>query len=449
PVKGGAAVPLEIRLTRHGPIMNGVLGPLVKPDSEPLALRWAMHDSAPLLEALVRMNVAKSCQEFRAALELWESPGQNFVYADVEGNIGYQSTGKIPIRAAGHQGLVPVPGWSGDYEWQGWIPFQDLPATLNPPAGFVATANNKITSDDYPYLIAHNWFPGYRAKRITDLLAAGTKHTVEDMRRIQAETYSLPAEALRPYLLAAVKPGDALQTRALEEVKSWDLCFETDRIGATVYQTWYITLLRHLLSNKLGKELVERYLASEYERHGSMHMPWVIGLMEKPESEWFGKQTRDELVRSSFTEALQWLSQRYGADPAGWQWGKVHTVTFISAPLGRVGPAWVRRAFNTRTIPARGDNYSVDGSSFLWSRPYDVVHGTAMRMIIDLSDFSKSVGVHTPGQSEHLYHPHRDDMLEMNQKVEFHPLLFTRQQVQAHAKDTLTLQPASALAKQG
>ncbi|MFY0566437.1 penicillin acylase family protein [Archangium lansingense] len=455
PVKGGPSVPLEVRFTRHGPIMNEILGPALKPDAEPLVLRWALHESAPLLQALVQMNLAGTWKEFRSALELWESPGQNFVYADVEGNIGYQSTGKIPIRAAGHTGMVPVPGWTGEYEWQGWIPFQDLPATLNPPAGFVATANNKITSDDYPYSIATNWFPGYRARRITDLLAAGNKHTVEDMRRIQAETYSLPAEALRPYLLAAVKPADALQTRVLEEVKSWDLRFETDRIGATVYQTWYITVLRKLLGNKLGKDLVGRYLASDYERHGSMHMPWVIGLMEKPDSEWFDdpktpeKETRDDVVRSSFTEAIAWLSERYGADPAGWTWGKVHTVTFIAAPLGRLGPAWVRRAFNTKTVPARGDNYSVDGSSFLWSRPYEVVHGTALRMIIDLNDFSKSVGIHTPGQSEHLYHPHRDDMLDMSQKVEFHPLLFTRQQVDAHAKGTLTLQPASAMAKQG
>ncbi|PTL74978.1 penicillin acylase family protein [Vitiosangium sp. GDMCC 1.1324] len=455
PVKGGALVPLEIRRTRHGPIMNPVLGPSVKPDSEPLALRWALEDSAPLLQALVQMNLAGTWKAFRAALELWECPGQNFVYADAEGNIGYQSTGKIPTRAAGHQGLVPVPGWTGEYEWQGWIPFAALPASHNPPAGFAATANNKITSDDYPYLIAHNWFPGYRAKRITDLLAASTKHTVEDMRRIQAETYSLPAEALRPYLLAAAKPADSLQTKALDEVKAWDLRFETDRIGATVFQTWYITVLRNLLSNKLGKTLVERYLASDYERHGSMHMPWVIGLMEKPDSEWFndaktpGKETRDDLLRRSFAEAVQWLSQRYGPDAAGWQWGRVHTMTFINAPLGRIGPAFVRRAFNSRTMPARGDNYSVDGASFLWSRPYDVVHGTALRMIVDLSDFSKSVGIHTPGQSEHLYHPHRTDLMEMSHKVEFHPLLFTRQQVEAHTEGTLTLQPATEIAKRG
>lgn len=453
-VRDGATVPFEVRLTRHGPLMNGVLGNQVKPDSAPLSMRWALHDSAPLMQTLVGMNLAGSCKEFRAALELWESPGQNFVFADAGGNIGYQATGKIPIRSAGHQGTVPVPGWTGEHEWQGWIPFQDLPATLNPPAGFVATANNKVTADDYPYVLATNWFPGYRARRITDLLAAGTKHTVEDMRRIQSETYSLPAEALRPHLLAAAKPADALETKALEELKSWDLRYETDRIGATVFQTWYIHVLRNLLSNKLSKELVERYLASEYERHGSMHMPWVIGLMETPDHEWFSdakkpqKETRDELLRRSFSEAVKWLSGKYGADVAGWQWGRAHTMTFINGPLGRLGPAFVRRVFNSPTLPARGDNYTVDGASFLWNKPYDVVHGTALRMIIDLSDFSKSVGVHTPGQSEHLYHPHRLDLMELSRKVEFHPLLFTRQQVEAHAKDTLTLQPASSLARQ-
>lgn len=455
PVRGGAPIPLEVRLTRHGPLVNEALGTQLAPDSQPLALRWALHDSAPLLQALSAMNRAGNCEAFRAALERWECPGQNFVYADAEGNIAYQATGKIPVRHPEHQGMVPVPGWTGEYEWRGWIPFEELPASLNPPAGFVATANNKITSDDYPHLIAHNWFPGYRARRITDLLEAGKQHTVEDMRRIQSETYSLPAEALRPYLLAAVKPQGALEEAALAEVRAWDLRFETDRIGATVYQTWYITLLRELLGHKLGSELVERYLASDYERHGSMHMPWVIGLMETPDSEWFDdpktpeRETRDDMVRRAFSKAVQWLNQHHGPQLSAWAWGRVHTMTFINGPIGRTAPKFIRRVFNTRTLPARGDNYTVDGASFLWSKPYDVVHGTALRMIIDLGDFSKSVGIHTPGQSEHLHHPHRADLMELNHRIEYHPLLFTRSQVEAHAQETLTLQPPVALATQG
>lgn len=465
PVRGQRAPEvLEVRSTRHGPIMNEAMSRVLA-KAEPMALRWALYDSRPLIQPLVQLNLATSWQDFRAALSRWESPGQNFVYADGEGHIAYQATGKIPIRAPGHQGLVPVPGWTGEYEWRGFIPFEELPASLDPPAGFVATANNKITSDDYPHLIAYNWFPGYRAERIHQLLAAGEKHTAEDMRRIQGETYSLPAAALRPYL-AVVKPETEIETAALAMVQDWDLRFETDRVGASIFQAWYVHLLRRLLRHKLGPALAERYLASEYERHGSMHMPLVIGLMETPESDWFkgpgsgpgpgdegqgqGKdqgqgqatRTRDEVVQESFHDAIRWLGEKYGKDPKGWRWGRVHTVTYMHSPLGRTGIGLLGRLFNSRTLPARGDNYTVDGASFLWSRPFEVVHGTAMRMIIDLGDLTKSVGIHTPGQCEHLYHPHRDDLMEMCQKVEYHPLLFTRQAVEAEAEHTLTLEPA-------
>ncbi|MBU8895096.1 penicillin acylase family protein [Corallococcus sp. M34] len=448
PVRGAAPVTLEVRGTVHGPIMNTVMSRVLA-DSEPLSLRWALFDCKPLVNSLLKLNLATNWEEFRGAMALWESPGQNFVYADTAGNIAYQSTGKIPLRAGGHQGLLPMPGWGGEYEWQGYIPFEELPASFNPPAGFAVTANNKITSDDYPYLIAHNWFPGYRAKRITDLLAQGTRHTVEDMQRIQSETYSLPAEALRPFLLA-VSPADESQARVLDALKSWDLRFETDRVGATAFQAWYIHILRNVLRHKLGPELVERYLASEYERHGSLHMPFIIGLMSQPDSPWWDdpktpeKETRDDILRRALGEAAQWLTEKYGAQPSGWEWGKVHTLTYAHGMLG--GPAIpgpVRRVFNTRTVPARGDNYSVDGASFLWNRPFTVVHGTALRMIVDMSDLSKSVSVHGPGQSEHLYHPHRDDMLDLIRDVKFHPMLATRDAVEAHQKQTLTLEPAA------
>jgi penicillin amidase len=343
---------------------------------------------------------------------------------------------------------VPVPGWTGEYEWKDYIPFEDLPASFNPPSGFAATANNKITSDDYPYLIAHNWFPGYRAKRITDLLAAGTRHTVEDMRRIQSETYSIPAETLRPYLLA-VKPADGLQAKAVEALAAWDLRFETDRVGATVFQAWYIQVLRALLRHKLEPKLVERYLDGDYERHGSLHMPLVIDMMAKPEDPWWddpktpGRETRDDILRNALAEAVRWLGEHFGQDPAGWTWGRVHTVTYPHMPLGGPGsPGPLRRTFNSRTLPARGDNYSVDGASFQWSRPFRVIHGTALRVVIDMGDLTKSVAIHAPGQTEHLYHPHRDDLLEAHQNLQYYPLLYTRQAVEAHTKSTLTLRPA-------
>jgi penicillin amidase len=179
-----------------------------------------------------------------------------------------------------------------------------------------------------------------------------------------------------------------------------------------------------------------------------MHMPLVIDLMSKPEDPWWDdpktpeRETRDDILRRALGEALRWLGERYGQDPKGWTWGHVHTVTYQHGTLGGPGlPGPLRRVFNTPTEPARGDTYSVDGSSFLWSQPFRVVHGTALRVVIDLGDLSKSVAIHAPGQTEHLYHPLRDDLLAMNRQLQYHPLLHTRQAVEAHARNTLTLQP--------
>src|SRR6185436_16128679 len=158
-------------------------------------------EGSQLFEAILQINLVTNWDQFRQALSHWDMPGQNFVYADVEGNIGYQATGRTPIRSAGDQGLMPVPGWTGEHEWQGFVPFDEMPSVLNPPAGFIATANNKIVGEEYPYELAYDWDPGYRAQRITDLLKADDNITLEDMQTIQADTYSLPAEALAHYLL--------------------------------------------------------------------------------------------------------------------------------------------------------------------------------------------------------------------------------------------------------
>jgi penicillin amidase len=437
-VKDQAPVSLEVLITRHGPIINDVIGDL---DGEPMALRWTALDGGRLFESVLLLNLATNWDEFRQALSYWDVPSQNFVYADVDGNIGYQSPGRIPIRAAGHQGLVPVPGWSGEYEWQGFIPFEELPSVFNPPTGFVATANNKVVPDEYPYHLAYEWAAPYRAQRITDLLAADDSITLEDMRDIQAETYSLPAETLRPYMLAIQPEGD-LEARAVAQLKAWDLYSEADRAGVAVYQVWYWFLVQDTLADELGDDLMGDYLGNP-----SIHMPMMVDLMKQADNPWFDDistpqvETRDDLLGRSLADAVAWLSQRYGDAPERWAWGQLHTMTFVHQPLGQSGISLLERLFNSQPVPARGDNFTVDAASFDFENPFAMVHGASQRYIADLSDLDQSRAVHTTGQSGQLFHPHRQDFIRLWQNVETHPLLFSRKAVEANAEGVLTLVP--------
>jgi penicillin amidase len=437
-VKGNDSLKLDVLITHHGPIVNKVFG---LEDAEPLALQWTALEGTYLFRAVEAINLATNWDEFRQALRYWDVPSQNFIYADIEGNIGYQSPGQIPIRAPGHQGTVPVPGWTGEYEWSGFIPFDELPNVLNPPTGFIATANNKVVPDDYPHHLASEWSAPYRAQRITDLLAADDSITVEDMRNIHAQTYSLPAEALRPYLLA-VEAEDDLQAEALEMVEKWDLCNEADQSGASIYQVWYWFLVQNTLRDELGSDLMDEYLG-----YSNTHVPMLIDLMAQADSPWFDDvstpavEVRDDIVRRSLSDALAWLSENYGDSPQQWEWGRLHTKTFVHQPLGQSGIGILESLFNSDTIPARGDNFSVDAAGYSYNNPFVMGGGVSQRYVANLDDWGGSMSIHTTGQSGQIFHPHREDFISLWQSIEYHPMLFDRDAVEANAEAQLTLTP--------
>jgi penicillin amidase len=435
-VKGQKPVSLKVLETHHGPIINRIAGDLA--GAELLALRWTALDTGTLFCAVKLLNRATDWDSFREALSYWDVPSQNFVYADVSGNIGYQTPGNIPIRSADHQGLVPVPGWTGDYEWQGFIPYDELPSVLNPPAGFLATANNKVVPDDYPYHLGYGWAAPYRAQRITDLLAASDQVSIEDMRDIHAQTYSLPAEALVPYLLKT-EPQTDLEASALALVADWDLSLEADQPAASVYQVWYWFLVKNTLRDELGDDLFDTF--------GSSHITTMMSLMPDPEDPWFDDvrtsqmETRSDVVARSLSNAVEWLSQELGDAPHAWAWGRLHTKTFIHQPLGQSGIRLVENLFNSPTIAARGDGFTVDAAGFSFRKPYAMGGGVSQRYIADLSDLDNSRIIHTTGQSGQLFHEHREDFIPLWQNVEYHPMLFGRQAVEDHAEDTLILTP--------
>ena len=443
-VKGKPPIVLEVRETLHGPIVNDAIAELK--GSPPTALRWTALAGTHLIDALSALNLARDWPSFHQALAAWDTPSVNFVYADVDGHIGYQSTGRVPVRAAGHDGTVPVPGWDGRSEWQGFLPYEEMPRLLDPPAGYIVTANNKVVGDDYPHFLAVDMADPYRAQRITELLAAGHRFTRDGLRAIQAETLGLPARALRPYLLA-VPPANERERQAQDFVRRWDLRYEPGAVGATVYEVWYWYLLGDILGDELGPDVLK-----EYREVGLSEVPPILDLMARPDDPLFDDRRtpsvehRDDIVRRSLTHAVAWLAKRYGNNPAGWTYGRVHSVTFVHAPLGQSGIAPLERLFNSATFPARGTAFTIDAavSDFTQPQPFAVNFGTSQRMIADLADLEGSTWVNSTGQNGQLWHRHREDQIPKWEAIEDYPMRFGAAAVRAHAEARLTLAPPAA-----
>ena len=256
-VVDGEEQPLQwaARSTRHGPLISDVTT-----TGAPVALRWvALEPGDTTMDAFLGLNYAANWEQFVDALRLYISPSQNVVYADVDGNIGYYAPGRIPIRAAGHDGMLPVSGWDSSAEWTGYIPFDRLPHTYNPPAGFVATANNRIVGADYPYLISNDWAPPYRAQRITDLIeqySAGDKISVDEMAAIQADRTSLQVPELLPFL-QSVPPADDRQRQATAYLQDRQGELALDSVAATIYEAWMLHLERVIFEDDLRGDLYD------------------------------------------------------------------------------------------------------------------------------------------------------------------------------------------------
>jgi len=428
-------ISLEVHITRHGPLINDVVEDL----AQPTAFRWTALEGQQLFRAVFLINQADNWQEFRAALRYWDAPSQNFVYADVEGNIGYQMPGNIPIRAQG-QGLTPVPGWTGEYEWMGYIPFDELPSVFNPPTHFVVTANNKVVPDDYPYFIAYSWSAPYRAQRIVELLSAANPGslTTDDMRDVQADVYSISAEKLMPYLVA-LEPEGWLQERVMRDLlKPWDYYLTPDSAAVSVFEVFYWKLVEHTFQDELG-ELYPTYLEM-----GNNHRLVLAHLVEEANNHWWDdvstgvRETRDDIYRAAFADALDYLGRHYGDLHTLWRWDKMHTALF-DHPLGAVKP--LDRIFNVGGVPVGGDNFTVNPGSFKYEDPFSVNHGPSYRQIVDLSDWNNSRSMHTTGQSGQPFHKHFSDMIESWCIVEHHPMLFDRTQIEQNREGLLVLKP--------
>ncbi len=417
-----------VRITRHGPIINNVEEGL----NAFVALRWTGLDTSTVAASVLHIGRARNWNEFRAALRLWTIPAQNFVYADRKGNIGYQLPGRIPIRAKG-RGTVPVPGWTGEHEWIGEIPFDDLPSMLNPSRGYVVTANNRIVPEGYPRFISSEWDPGYRARRIKALLAA-SGIDLEHVKKVQMDLTSLPGQVLVGALRGVSVTGE-LEAGLLRELLVWDGVLRPNSRAAAIYEVLRVTLLEEIFAPVLGEDLFERY-----RRHAQFWQVALLRILQDPTSPWWGAKGRNALLTKALTKTGRTLTEKLGPDQTNWQWGRLHVMEFTH-PIGRVpGLGWI---FNATSPPTGGDAFTVNNGGFNAANFRQVVVAS-YRQIIDVGDWDRSISIHTTGQSGLPFHKHYRDFVPLWASGRYHPMLFTRARIEQEAAGTLTLTPAQS-----
>jgi penicillin amidase len=434
------SVIVDVRITHHGPIINDVGG---GPEEEwsfgwqPLAFSWTALEPSSLMRSVVLLDKATNWEEFREALSYWDIASQNFVYADVEGNIGYQSPGRIPIRASG-DGTMPVPGWTGEYEWVDTIPFGDLPRAFNPPEGYIVTANNAVVGSDYPYLITKDWDPGYRAQRIVDLIEADPLISLTDVQVIQGDCMPLWTQDVLPYL-QSLSTDEPRLNQALDLLRAWDGQAARESAAAALFEAFRL----HLVDATFGDELGEQLLG---EARGAT-MSALSNLLPESDSPWFDDtttpqvETRDEILLRALEGAVEDLTKSEGRNMAKWRWGDLHTATFENQSLGGCGIGLIEAMFNRGPFAVDGTIATVNNTGYDPDEPYAVTWVASYRQIIDLGDLARSVSMHTTGQSGHPFHRHYGDMIDPWRDVLHHPMLWVREAVEADAAGTLVLTP--------
>ncbi|MGZ3569290.1 MAG: penicillin acylase family protein, partial [Thermodesulfobacteriota bacterium] len=319
-VKGRDPVKAEILLTRQGPIITDVKG---GEDGKAISARWAFTEGLQPGQAAYLLAKAKNIDGVKEALKYWDLPCQNIVFADADGNIGYWCCATIPIRSKGF-GILPMPGGKEEYDWKGYVPFEKRPHLINPKENFIATANNKVIGDDYPYFISHYWEPVDRITRIHQMLKAKEKLSADDFKAMQQDVYSILATELVPRMIQVLKSrfDDEEGRKAKEFLSKWDLIMDKGSVGACLFEVTFRKMMDNIFRDELGEGLFHEYLKTSTFPPSALRM-----MIRKGSSPWFGKKSLEDILAMSMKQMFSELREVMGSDMNQWTWGKIHSLT--------------------------------------------------------------------------------------------------------------------------
>lgn len=415
-------LPFDVLVTRHGPLMTGVL----KNQTAPLALRWTALDGGRSMDALLGMARATDFASYRAAAADLSGATLSACYADVDGHIGYLLVGALPDRTTG-DGRLPVPGWTGEYEWRGTLPASANPSRLDPPEAYIVNANDRPVTDPASAAFIGEWDPGFRAAQLLAAVKDLRGATVETLRAMQTDYTSPPVSAFRDAVLAA-KPRTPLGATAQDAVRRWDGTLSVDSAGAAIYEAWIVRMTDRTFHDKLGDALYLDYAANGratfalYTLLPRVTDPWFASLGEP------AIVGRDALGGLALDDAAAELRDRLGSDPAAWRWGALHTVTFAH-PLSAGLPGPLRAIFDIGTYERAGDGYSLNNGAYSLATPYTLRSHASERMIVDLGDLEASREVLPTGESGQPFAKHWGDQTALWLRGDLHPIAFSRARI--------------------
>ncbi|PJE97010.1 penicillin acylase family protein [Streptomyces carminius] len=496
-VAGGKDRTITVRSTRHGPIVSdrsaelGTVGDHAPvgdraPDrgkGYAVALRWTALEPSNTMDAVFKLNRAGDFEEFRAAAADFAVPSQNLLYADTEGNIGYQAPGRIPVRGKG-DGRYPAPGWDPDHEWTGYIPQDELPWEYNPERGYIVTANQAVVdAEKYPYLLTEDWGYGARSRRIEDLIQSkikeGGRVSTEDMATMQLDNSSEIAKILVPHLLR-IDVKDPYVREAQELLEGWDYTQDADSAPAAYFNGVWRNLLKLSFGNKLPKEVrvegeclrvrpaddsgpVEdldgtvrtvrecgmRAPESAQPDGGDRWYEVVYNLLEKPDSGWWtpgsryetGAGDRDELLADALRDARWELTTKLGKDIDTWSWGRLHRLMLKNQTLGTEGPGFVQHLLNRGPWNLGGGEAAVNATGWNAAGGYQVVWVPSMRMVVNMARLDESRWINLTGASGHAYHSNYIDQTDLWADGEMLDWPFGEEAVEKATEDKMALTP--------
>ncbi|MCS7047293.1 MAG: penicillin acylase family protein, partial [Gemmataceae bacterium] len=427
-VKGrGQPLEIELRYTRHGPVIH-------QDDQRgyAFALKWAGSEpgGAAYLGGLAVAR-ARNRTEFLQALAHWKIPSLNFVYADRSGDIGWVAAGAIPVRSRGHDGLLPVPGWTGSQEWLGYLSVAEMPQEFNPARQWLATANHNILPKGYPRQIAYEWAPPHRYLRIEQRLNQSRRFTLDDFQSMQHDATTLPGLALAR-LLAAVPAQDASLTGFVKLLGSWDGVLARDSAAGALAAVWL---------QEISRSFDERAGLNKDATAALRSLTGIstyLAALEQANPVWFSSTAaRDDFLTATFRKAVERTKKLLGDDPKTWKWGALHTAEFTH-PLASLGPQYAK-AFNLGPVARAGDGNTPHNTRH--DERFRQVHGASYRQVFDLADWDQGRATNAPGQSGQPGSRHYDDLVPLWAEERYFPLAFSRVKVEEVAAHRLLLVP--------